>query len=69
MIGVFGVSFIDVYFEVMLGVIIIGIMVFFDLDNLFMGVNFWWVFLNWFGGLGIIVVVMIFLLVMKVGGM
>ncbi|MTH62658.1 TrkH family potassium uptake protein [Paracoccus shanxieyensis] len=69
MIGAPGASFTDAYFEAMSGVTTTGTTAFPDLDNLPMGVNFWRAFLNWFGGLGIIVVAMIFLPVMKVGGM
>lgn len=53
----------------MSGVTTTGTTAFPDLDNLPKGTNLWRAFLNWAGGLGIIVVAMIFLPAMKVGGM
>lgn len=69
MIGAPHVGFVDAYFEAMSGVTTTGTTAFPDLDSLPKGVNLWRAFLNWSGGLGIIVVAMIFLPVMKVGGM
>ncbi|WP_347265643.1 TrkH family potassium uptake protein [Paracoccus sp. (in: a-proteobacteria)] len=69
MLGAPGVGFTDAYFEAMSGVTTTGTTVFPDLDGLPRGTNLWRAFLNWAGGLGIIVVAMIFLPVMKVGGM
>ncbi|SMO37757.1 TrkH family potassium uptake protein [Paracoccus laeviglucosivorans] len=69
MVGQPGASFTDAYFEAMSGLTTTGTTAFIGLDALPKGVNLWRAFLNWFGGLGIIVVAMIFLPVMKVGGM
>ncbi|MTH76492.1 TrkH family potassium uptake protein [Paracoccus aestuariivivens] len=69
MIGAPYVGFTDAYFEAMSGLTTTGATALPELDNLPKGINFWRGFLNWSGGLGIIVVAMIFLPVMKVGGM
>ncbi|KGJ06756.1 trk system potassium uptake protein TrkH [Paracoccus halophilus] len=63
------VGFTDAYFEAMSGFTTTGTTAFPELDSLPRGINLWRGFLNWAGGLGIIVVAMIFLPVMKVGGM
>lgn len=69
MIGAPNASFSDAYFEAMSGFTTTGTTAFPELDTLPRGTNMWRGFLNWAGGLGIIVVAMIFLPVMKVGGM
>lgn len=69
MIGAPHASFTDAYFEAMSGLTTTGTTAFVGLDDLPKGTNLWRAFLNWSGGLGIIVVAMIFLPVMKVGGM
>ena len=69
MIGAPHASFTDAYFEAMSGLTTTGTTAFVGLDHLPKGTNLWRAFLNWAGGLGIIVVAMIFLPVMKVGGM
>lgn len=69
MLGAPGASFTDAYFEAMSGVTTTGATVFDALDALPRGVNLWRGILQWLGGLGIIIVAMIFLPVMKVGGM
>lgn len=68
-IGAPHASFTDAYFEAMSGLTTTGTTAFEGLDHLPKGTNLWRSFLNWAGGLGIIVVAMIFLPVMKVGGM
>ncbi|MFT4014695.1 MAG: TrkH family potassium uptake protein [Paracoccus sp. (in: a-proteobacteria)] len=68
-IGAPHVGFTDAYFEAMSGLTTTGTTVFSGLDGLPKGTNLWRGFLNWAGGLGIIVVAMIFMPVMKVGGM
>lgn len=68
-LGAPGASWTDAYFEAMSGVTTTGTTAFPQLDDLPKGTNLWRAFLNWSGGLGIIVVAMIFLPVMKVGGM
>jgi trk system potassium uptake protein TrkH len=69
MLGAPNASFTDAYFEAMSGFTTTGTTAFPELDTLPRGTNLWRGFLNWAGGLGIIVVAMIFLPVMKVGGM
>ncbi len=69
MIGAPNVGFTDAYFEAMSGMTTTGTTTFPKLDDLPPGMHFWRAFLQWAGGLGIIVVAMIFLPVMKVGGM
>ncbi len=69
MIGAPGVSFTDAYFEAMSGMTTTGTTAFPDLDVLPWGTNLWRAILQWLGGLGIVIVAMIFLPVMKVGGM
>ncbi|MGZ3216921.1 TrkH family potassium uptake protein [Paracoccus sp. T5] len=63
------VSFLDAYFEAMSGVTTTGTTAFPDLDSLPRGTHLWRALLQWMGGLGIVVVAMVFLPVMKVGGM
>ncbi|MBD3787653.1 MAG: TrkH family potassium uptake protein [Sphingomonadales bacterium] len=68
-IGAPGLSFTDAYFEAMSGVTTTGTTVIPALDDLPRGTNLWRAILQWLGGLGIVIVAMIFLPVMKVGGM
>ncbi|MFI0396838.1 TrkH family potassium uptake protein [Paracoccus jiaweipingae] len=69
MIGAPHVGFTDAYFEAMSGMTTTGTTAFPALDDLPKGANFWRAMLQWMGGLGIVVVAMVFLPVMKVGGM
>ena len=69
MIGAPGLSFTDAFFESMSGLTTTGTTVIPALDNLPPGANMWRGILQWSGGLGIVVVAMVFLPVMKVGGM
>ncbi|AZB64755.1 trk system potassium uptake protein TrkH [[Luteovulum] sphaeroides subsp. megalophilum] len=62
-------SFTDAVFEAMSGFTTTGTTVFVGLDALPLGTNLWRGMLQWLGGLGIVIVAMIFLPVMKVGGM
>lgn len=62
-------SFTDAMFEAVSGVTTTGATVFVGLDDLPIGINMWRVILHWLGGLGIVIVAMLFLPVMKVGGM
>ena len=64
-----GVSFTDAYFEAMSGVTTTGATAFPELDTLPRGTNLWRSILQWIGGLGIVVVAMVFMPVMKIGGM
>lgn len=69
MLGQPGVRFVDAFFESMSGVTTTGTTAFPALDGLPKGVHLWRAILQWMGGLGIVVVAMVFLPVMKVGGM
>ncbi len=62
-------SLTDAYFEAMSGLTTTGTTAFPHLDGLSYGVHLWRSTLHWAGGLGIVVVAMVFLPVMKVGGM
>ncbi|MDP2062290.1 MAG: TrkH family potassium uptake protein [Phaeovulum sp.] len=69
LIGAPDVSFTDAYFEAMSGVTTTGTTAFPALDRLPWGTNLWRAILQWLGGLGIVIVALIFLPVMKIGGM
>lgn len=64
-----GVSMLDALFESMSGLTTTGSTVFHDLNDLPLGLIIWRGLLQWLGGLGIIIVAMIFLPTMRVGGM
>ncbi len=68
-LGAPGVGFTDAMFESMSGMTTTGTTVFVGLDDLPYGTNLWRGMLQWLGGLGIIIVALIFLPVMRVGGM
>ena len=68
-LGAPNASILDAYFEAMSGVTTTGTTVFPQLDGLPSGTHLWRALLQWMGGLGIVVVAMVFLPVMKVGGM
>ncbi|MBC7141126.1 MAG: TrkH family potassium uptake protein [Rhodobacteraceae bacterium] len=68
-IGVPEVRFIDAYFEAVSGITTTGASVFVGVDDLPAGVTLWRGMLNWLGGLGIAFIAMIFLPMMRVGGM
>lgn len=63
------VSFTDAYFESVSGITTTGYSVFIGLEDLPKSVTLWRGMLNWMGGLGIAFVAMIFLPVMRIGGM
>ena len=69
MLGQPGLAPADAYFEAVSGVTTTGSTVIVGLDGLPPGMNLWRGLLNWVGGLGIAFVAMIFLPVMRVGGM
>ncbi len=69
MLGAPDVSVTDAYFEAVSGMTTTGATVFPGLDDLPRGVNLWRGILQWLGGLGIVIVALIFLPVMRVGGM
>jgi hypothetical protein len=68
-LGAPGLAFTDAYFEAVSGITTTGSTVIVGLDALPAGMNLWRGMLNWIGGLGIAFVAMIFLPVMRVGGM
>jgi trk system potassium uptake protein TrkH len=61
-------SFTDAYFEVMSGLTTTGATVFVGLDSLPPTINLWRHALNWFGGMGIIVLAVAILPLLGVGG-
>jgi trk system potassium uptake protein TrkH len=69
MFGATQASLTDAFFEGMSGVTTTGATVFTGLDDLPPGLLLWRSMLQWFGGVGIIVVAMVFLPELRVGGM
>lgn len=69
MIGVPNAGFTDAYFEAVSGMTTTGSTVFSGLDSMPAGTLLWRGMLQWLGGLGIVIVALIFLPVMRVGGM
>ncbi len=69
MLGAPGLGFTDAYFESVSGITTTGASVIVGLDALPAGMNLWRGMLNSIGGLGIAFVAMIFLPIMRVGGM
>ncbi|WP_439104321.1 TrkH family potassium uptake protein [Celeribacter marinus] len=69
MLAEMNASLTDAFFEAMSGMTTTGSTVFSGLDNLPEGILLWRSMLQWFGGVGIIVVAMVFLPELKVGGM
>ena len=69
MLGATEASFTDAYFEAMSGLTTTGATVFTGLDDLPHGLLLWRGLLQWMGGIGIIVVAMVFLPELRVGGM
>ncbi|WP_062762640.1 TrkH family potassium uptake protein [Falsirhodobacter sp. alg1] len=68
-IGATNANMTDAMFEAVSGMTTTGATMFIGLDDLPIGINLWRVILHWLGGLGIVIVAMLFLPVMKVGGM
>ena len=68
-IGATEARFVDALFEAMSGMTTTGATVFSDLDKLPEGLLLWRSMLQWFGGIGIVVVAMVFLPELRVGGM
>ncbi len=60
---------VDAFFEAMSGLTTTGSTVFSDLQDLPRGILLWRSLLQWFGGIGIIVVAMVFLPALRIGGM
>jgi len=69
MLGAPRVGFLDALFESMSGMTTTGATVFENLESLPAGTLLWRSLLQWLGGLGIVILALIFLPVMKVGGM
>ena len=64
-----GLTFTDAFFETMSGLSTTGATVLVDIDNLPPSINLWRHALNWYGGMGIIVLVVAILPLLGVGGM
>lgn len=69
MIGATDLRFVDAFFEAMSGMTTTGSTVISGLDHLPHGILLWRGILQWLGGIGIIVVAMVFLPELRVGGM
>jgi len=69
MLGAPDASAVDAFFEAMSGLTTTGATVFSGLESLDEGTLLWRSMLQWFGGIGIIVVAMVFLPELRVGGM
>jgi trk system potassium uptake protein TrkH len=63
------VGFTDAFFEAMSGMTTTGSTVFSGLDAAPRGMLLWRAMLQWFGGLGIVIVAIVFLPAMRIGGM
>lgn len=64
-----GLSYLHAWFEAVSGLTTTGATVITGLDHLPMGMNLWRGMTTWIGGLGIAIIAMIFLPLMRVGGM
>src|SRR5690606_3539537 len=62
-------SFLHAWFEAVSGLTTTGATVITGLDDMPMGMNLWRGMTTWIGGLGIAIIAMIFLPLMRVGGM
>lgn len=69
MIALPGLSFTDAFFETMSGLTTTGATVLVGLDHLPPSINLWRAALHWYGGMGIIVLVVAILPLLGVGGM
>ncbi|MFT4715026.1 MAG: trk system potassium uptake protein TrkH [Paracoccaceae bacterium] len=63
------VRFVDAFFEAMSGLTTTGSTILTGLEDMPRGILLWRGLMQWFGGIGIIVVAMVFLPMLKVGGM
>ena len=68
-LGATNASYTDAFFEAMSGLTTTGATVFTSLEDLPDGIKLWRGILQWLGGVGIIVVAMVFLPELRVGGM
>ena len=64
-----GLSFVDSFFEAMSGLTTTGSTVLVGIDELPEGLKLWRGLLQWFGGIGVIVMAMVFLPALRIGGM
>ncbi len=69
LLGATAASLTDAYFEAVSGLTTTGATVFVGLDRLPDGLHLWRGLLNWLGGLGFVLVALIFFPVMRVGGL
>lgn len=69
LIGATDLSYTDAFFEAMSGMTTTGSTVIVGLDDLPAGILLWRGLLQWFGGIGVIVMAMVFLPELRVGGM
>ncbi len=69
MLGGPGLGFVDAFFETMSGITTTGATVITGLQELHPGILLWRGMLQWFGGVGIIVIAVVFLPFLRVGGM
>jgi trk system potassium uptake protein len=69
LLGIQGLSFTDGYFEAASALTTTGATVLVDLDTLAPSLNLWRHMLQWFGGMGIIVLAVAILPLLRVGGM
>ncbi len=69
MLGETGLRLVDALFEAMSGMTTTGSTMLVGLDDLPKGLLLWRALLQWLGGLGIVIVALVFLPVMRVGGM
>ena len=67
--GAPGAGFTDAFFEAMSGLTTTGASVFTNLEEAPRGMLLWRAMMQWYGGLGIVIVAMVFLPAMKIGGM
>jgi trk system potassium uptake protein TrkH len=67
--GAPGASYTDAFFEAMSGMTTTGSTVFSGLDTAPRGMLLWRALLQWYGGLGIVIVAVVFLPAMRIGGM
>lgn len=68
-LGANDTRYVNAFFEAMSGLTTTGSTVFSHLETLPQGINLWRGILQWYGGIGIIVVAMVFLPELRVGGM
>ena len=68
-LGATEARFVDAFFEAMSGLTTTGSTVLSQLEELPRGILLWRGLMQWFGGIGVVVVAMVFLPVLRVGGM